>query len=254
MKTKIGALLVLVVLALLTAGCMGGTTPDGVDNTTDNNGNSTQNLSYPPGVTQNGIQNITLLYNAHSEIVEGTPHSVNATQVTTSNGSTRTFIAIQEFDPHSGGNRSINTTKIQKKDGKVNIYEYGWKSYDSPLVYIQEISVRPNSEQITHNIGASTVYLKLRNYTRQAKEIYKGFSGQSNGNETIERIGDNWRITYESQSPPTRMVFVVNESGFIRKFRLIENGGAETFTVKNEIISGLEEPGWVKETRNHVYQ
>lgn len=237
LKTFAGAF---VVLLIATSGCL---SPPPQNDPGDGNGNQS---GYPPGVTADGVVDVDALFEAHRNELRDTAYEMNATESFRINGTRRVITTIQSFSAAPNGSTYVN--KTQADEGTTVLVLNRWGPDDDGLYYLREYS--PESVNVTYAASQDRSYLGLRNYTSDIEELV---SQNVAANHSVERAPEGWSIQLGTDSG-TGMRLLVNESGFIHRFRTVDDPPRPDsgFTINYRKIQSVERPSWVDRARESI--
>ncbi|MDY6779693.1 MAG: hypothetical protein SV760_03950 [Halobacteria archaeon] len=219
---------------MITAGCLGGTPEE----TTDAN--------YPPGVSENGIQNLSHLYDAHFRELRG-GFSENSTVYTRRKNGITTRTSIKRID--DDGN--IYALRIQSADGVKKTVEKIWRRNASSTIYLVNTRIHETYNSTQYGLGGPEA-IRFKNYSvLTRRQLSRSLDG---ANQTIERVeyrgSKLWRIRLNSSDT----TLFVEESGLIREFRDVDSSDTLTlvWTVRIKKIGDLKEPSWTRTVENRT--
>lgn len=254
--------LLCVAFLILTAGCVTGglsgddastsdptaaTTATAGDETTSEDGelNESANVSYPPGVTESGLENVTALVHAHDEALRN--ETYRATVELTARGDDIDERSVP-FEVINGPNASLSVMQVSVNDGPIETYSV-WERGE----FVVSNNTGPEGTEYRYSQGgvrardidgSASGALFLRTYltygdletdgtvTRDGRTLVRLVA--SDYNETAFEPTENGTVT------AFEMTALVDERGVVHSMRIrseaeTENDTGETITVETNL-------------------
>ena len=232
-------LLLLLVLSLVFAGCVSGT---------QQNTSSNQTVNYPPGVSSNGIDNLSKLQSSHMGMVSEGGYEQNST-VVTEVGDNKTTQVTQVMDD-GDGNRYMK--KKDFKNGEFTGVQKTWDGANETRLYLMITKITDRGNASKFGLGGPKA-VKMAN---PSEKMFTDLDFQKidSQNQTVESINIDGESGVEIQDSTDNITLTVQDNGLVRKYLKKDRARnqAVDWYIKITDVENLGEPGWIETARDQL--